>query len=142
MRFLLDVNALVALAIPKHPFHERVHNWFRRDANRLWATCPLTQGGFLRVATRTLGNSREGMRIALANLDQHCESPHHEFWPNDVDIRNCGESMRARLLGHNQITDLQLLLLAHQNDGQLATLDKGIRELAAGTRYSDAVIQL
>lgn len=47
--------------------------------------------------------------------------------------------MRDRILGANQITDVQLLLLAHKHHGQLATLDKGIRELAAGTRYANSV---
>jgi predicted nucleic acid-binding protein len=50
--------------------------------------------------------------------------------------------MRSRVLGPNQITDLQLLLLAHKHRGQLATLDTGIRELAAGTRYAGSLLQI
>ncbi len=47
--------------------------------------------------------------------------------------------MRSRVIGPNQITDLQLLILAHKHHGQLATLDKGIRELARGTRYANSL---
>jgi len=56
------------------------------------------------------------------------------------DLRDASELVRTRLLGPNQITDLQLLLLAHKHRGQLATMDTGIRELAANTRYANSVI--
>jgi hypothetical protein len=82
------------------------------------------------------------MQMTFANLQEHCESPDHEFWPMDIDIRHCGTTMQARILGHNQVTDLQLLLLAHKHGGQLATFDTGIRELAAGTRYANSVVQI
>ena len=34
---------------------------------------------------------------------------------------------------------MQLLMLAHNRGGQLATFDKGIRELAVGTRLRELV---
>src|SRR5271155_419187 len=43
VRFLLDVNVLVGLAFPVHVLHQKTHSWFRREPDRLWATCPLTQ---------------------------------------------------------------------------------------------------
>jgi predicted nucleic acid-binding protein len=60
----------------------------------------------------------------------------------DVDLRDLTDSLRARLTGHNQITDLQLLLLAHRHRGQLATFDTGLRELASGTRYANSLLVL
>lgn len=142
MRFLLDVNILVALAIPNHSFHQPAHAWFRRASNRLWATCPLTQAGFLRVASRALGGSRDDVRNALAGLERDCQSPSHEYWPVDADLRELSDSQRSRLIGPNQIADMQLLLLAHRHRGQLATFDKGIKELAAGTRYANSLLVL
>ena len=139
VRCLLDVNALVALALPNHPFHERAHRWFQRTPKRLWATCPLTQAGFLRVATYLLGGSRQHMAWAIASLDKDRFDPHHEFWQMDVDLTACDASIKSRLLGPNQVADVQLLLLAHRHDGQLATFDTGIRELAASTRYADSL---
>lgn len=47
--------------------------------------------------------------------------------------------MRARILGPNQITNLQLLVLAHKHHGKLATLDNSILELARGTRYANSL---
>jgi hypothetical protein len=140
VRFLLDVNVLVALAFPSHPSHQQAHSWFRREAGRPWATCPLTQAGFLRVASRTLGTSREAIRSALAGLERDCKSLNHEYWPIDADLRDLSDSQRSRLIGPNQITDMQLLLLAHSYRGQLATFDAGIRELGSGTKYASSLL--
>lgn len=60
----------------------------------------------------------------------------------DVDLRELSDSLRSRLIGPNQVTDLQLLLLAHRHRGQLATFDTGIKELAAGTRYANSLLIL
>ncbi len=142
MRFLLDVNVLAGLAFPLHSSHQRAHSWFRQEPNREWATCPLTQAGFLRVASRTLGGGRDAIWQALAGLERDCQSPGHEYWPVDVDLRDLSDSQRSRLIGPNQITDMQLLLLAHRHRGQLATFDTGLRELAAGTRYEHSLLLL
>ncbi len=145
VRFLLDVNVLVALAFPLHSSHRLAHAWFGREPDRLWATCPLTQSGFLRVASRALGGSRDSrddVRKALAGLERDCQSPRHEYWPVDVDLRDLSDSERSRLIGPNQIADMQLLLLAHRRGGQLATFDTGLKELAARTRYAPALMLL
>ena len=142
MRFLLDVNVLVALAFPSHDFHKAAHEWFRQEPDRLWATCPLTQAGFLRIACRAMGGSQQALRNALAGLEENCRNHHHEFWPADVDLRDLTDSQRSRLTGHNQITEMQLLLLAHRRRGQLATFDTGLRELASGTRCADSLLVL
>jgi toxin-antitoxin system PIN domain toxin len=142
VRFLLDVNVLVALAFPLHSSHQRAHSWFRQEHDRLWATCALTQAGFLRVASRALGGSRDAIRIALAGLERDCQSPSHEYWPVDADLRDLSDSQRSRLIGPNQIADLQLLLLAHRHRGQLVTFDTGIGELASTTRWASSLLVL
>jgi uncharacterized protein len=142
VRFLLDVNVLLALAFPLHTSHQAAHSWFRREPDRLWATCPLTQAGFLRVASRALGGARDAVQQALAGLERDCQSPGHEYWPVDVDLRDLSDSQRSRLIGPNQVADMQLLLLAHRHRGQLATFDAGIRNLASGTRYANSLLVL
>lgn len=142
MRFLLDVNVLVGLAIPHHPLHPRSHSWFRREPGRLWATCPFTQAGFMRAASRELGGSHGAIKQVLAGLERDCQSPNHEYWSADIDLRDLSDSQRSRLIGANQITDMQLLLLAHRRGGQLVTFDTGIRELATGTRYANFLLVL
>ncbi len=52
MKYLLDVNALVALGFLEHEFHERVARWVRRLAAKgtpELATCSITELGFVRV---------------------------------------------------------------------------------------------
>jgi hypothetical protein len=142
VRFLLDVNVLVALAFPLHEFHGKAHSWFRREHDRQWATCALTKAGFLRVASQALGGGRAAACEVLEGLERDCRSPHHAYWPVDTDLRELSDSMRSRLIGPNQITDMQLLMLAHRQKGQLATFDGGIRELAAGTRYANSLLSL
>jgi len=142
VRFLLDVNVLIALAFPVHTSHQQAHKWFRGEPNRLWATCALTQAGFLRAATRQLGTSRDAVRLALSGLEQDCQSSNHEYWPVDIDLCDLSDSLRSRITGPNQITDMQLLLLAHRRHAQLASFDRGIKALAAGTRYADSLLIL
>ena len=52
MRYLLDVNALVALGFLQHEFHERVAAWVRASVVKgsvEMATCSITELGFVRV---------------------------------------------------------------------------------------------
>ena len=142
MRFLLDVNVLVALAFPRHVHHQRAHAWFLRDQNREWATCPLTQAGFLRVAYQGLSGANDSIRQALAGFEEVCRSPHHEFWPVDADLRDLSDSQRSRLIGPNQVADMQLLLLAHRRHGQFATFDTGLRTIAAGTPFAASLLAI
>lgn len=140
MRYLLDANVLVALAMTNHPDHGKAHAWFNRDTNRKWATCPLTQAGFLRGAFHSGGRSRAAIQTALDGLARNCQSPNHEFWFVDIDLRELADSQRTRIIGPNQVTDLQLLLLAHHRGGKLATFDSGIRELAAGSPLEKSLV--
>lgn len=142
MRYLLDVNVLIALAFPHHASHVAAHAWFRQEPNRQWATCPLTQAGFVRIASRLLAGVTDGPRKALAALETDCRTSSHQYWPVDIDLRDLSDSQRSRLTGPNQIADMQLLLVAHRHRGQLATFDAGLKELAAGTRYSNSLLVL
>ena len=46
---LLDVNVLIALFDQEHVHHELSHDWFSDNRRDGWATCPVTENGFLRV---------------------------------------------------------------------------------------------
>jgi hypothetical protein len=49
VRYLLDVNALVALGFLNHEFHERVARWLlslRKGTPYEILTCPITELGF------------------------------------------------------------------------------------------------
>ena len=48
MKYLLDVNALLAAILASHSRHQAADTWLRR---KLLATCPLSELGFLRIST-------------------------------------------------------------------------------------------
>ena len=48
-RYLLDVNVLIALFDPAHLNHDAAHQWFGETGAEAWASCPLTENGFVRV---------------------------------------------------------------------------------------------
>ncbi len=52
MKYLLDVNVLVALCISEHEFHERVASWMNESARAGRSeliTCAVTEMRFLRT---------------------------------------------------------------------------------------------
>jgi len=48
--WLPDINVLLALVWRHHAYHDAAHRWFAHDAAAGWATCLLTQTGFLRLS--------------------------------------------------------------------------------------------
>ena len=52
MKYLLDVNALVALGFIHHEFHGRVAAWIKHNEFPDLATCSITELGFVRVLSQ------------------------------------------------------------------------------------------
>jgi len=129
---LLDVNVLIALFDPGHIHHEGAHRWFASVGNGGWATCPLTENGFVRVlANPAYAGRRTTVGDAATRLMQLTQSEHHVFWPDDVSVLDASRMDTAELSGHREITDAYLLALAVTHGGALATFDTGIRLAAA-----------
>ncbi|MDE0044554.1 MAG: VapC toxin family PIN domain ribonuclease [bacterium] len=127
MIFLLDLNLLLALAWPSHVHHEPAHAWFEREAASGWATCPLTQLGFVRLSSNTAFSSDAvSPTTALSLLQDITDMDGHEFWSDDVDCVSVPFSRDVQLTGHRQVTDAYLLLLARARSGCLATLDRRV----------------
>ena len=64
---LLDVNALLALAWPNHQFHRTVLSRLERRPAPEWATCALTQLGFVRLSSNpTIVGVRQTPRLQTA----------------------------------------------------------------------------
>jgi toxin-antitoxin system PIN domain toxin len=128
--YLLDVNLLIALAWPNHVHHELAHRWFREHRSEGWATCPVTQSGFVRVSSnrRAIAQARTPAE-AIALLQRIVALPHHEFWTDDVAIAVSEHVAPQSLLTHGQVTDAHLIALALGRGGRLATLDAGISRL-------------
>ncbi|OFX28385.1 MAG: hypothetical protein A2Z07_12650 [Armatimonadetes bacterium RBG_16_67_12] len=131
---LLDLNILTALLWPAHEHHEAAHRWFRARANAHWATCPLTQLGFVRIAS-TPAFSRDALTPAeaVALLAKNLKHPAHEFWTESLQVPAAVRGMEPGLHGYRQLTDAYLLALAGRRKGVLATFDRGLRTLAGDT---------
>lgn len=127
---LLDVNLLVALAWPNHVHHQAAHRWFREVHEGGWATCPLTQSGFVRVSSnRFVLPEAATPRDAVLLLRELIKRPGHAFWDDDVSIAGTDAFALDRLFEHRQVTDAHLLALATRQGGRLATLDGRIKAL-------------
>ena len=133
---LLDINILTALLWPTHEHHDAAHRWFGARADAPWATCSLTQLGFVRIVSNP-AFSRDALSPmeALALLGENLAHPAHEFWTDSLQVPAAVKRMEARLQGYRQLTDAYLLALAHGRRGVLATFDRGLRTLA-GDEFS------
>lgn len=124
---LLDVNVLVALFDPSHVHHEAAHAWFATRHESGWATCPLTENGFLRVVTSTgYPGRRTNLTDALDRLRTFRTSDHHQFWADSVSLAQEGSIDPTHVAGARQLTDVYLLRLATEQGGTLATFDRRI----------------
>ena len=126
MRALLDVNVLLALMDRDHIHHQPALAWWRSDRDYGWASCPLTQNGFVRISCQTGYPGRRTAAHAVEQLRLQLSESTHEFWPDDISIVDAELFDRSRILGPNQITDVYLLALAVKNGGRLATFDRSI----------------
>jgi toxin-antitoxin system PIN domain toxin len=140
---LLDVNVLVALFDPDHVHHEIAHDWFADEGRAGWATCPVTENGFLRV----VGNPAYGAGMLwpgdlIERLHAFCRSGRHVFWPDAVSFRNTRLFNTAVIRSPRQLTDIYLLGLARYMKGRLATFDRSIPlgAVVGATRDTLAVV--
>ncbi len=130
--YLLDVNVLIALTWPTHVHHVAARRWFDRNSAHGWATCPITQLGFVRVSSNPkIIRDAVVPREAVAMLERLVQLPGHAFWTDEVAVAAAGPFASLAFVGHRQATDAYLLALARQRGGKLATLDKGVAELIA-----------
>jgi toxin-antitoxin system PIN domain toxin len=136
---LLDLNILTALLWPAHEHHDVAHRWFGVRGRARWATCSLTQLGFVRLVSNP-AFSRDALSPAdaLALLAENLTHPGHDFWTDAIQIPVAVKEMEAGLQGYRQLTDAYLLALAYRRKGVLATFDRGIRTLA-GEKFGVAL---
>ncbi len=134
---LLDVNVLIALAWPNHVHHAAARAWFEVRRQDGWATCPLTEAGFVRVSCNpSVVRHTVTPLEAIAVLQRLSRLGSHTFWPQDQSIMHLPESIGIRLQGYRQVTDAVLLAAAMQRNGQLATLDGGMERLVSESQRS------
>ena len=127
IRFLLDVNVLIALIDPAHIQHDRAHAWFAKSGKKAWATCPLTENGVIRIVGHSRYPNSPRTPAAVAELmSVFLGLPGHEFWADDLTLFDSRRVRGERLLDSAQVTDTYLLALASAHGGQLATFDRNL----------------
>ncbi len=128
--YLLDTNVLIALLWPSHSQHDRTMKWFSRHRAKGWATCPLTEAGFVRIVSNP-AFSRDAVtpREAAGVLAANAAAKDHAFWADELPFNKSIAFAGARLVGHQQVTDAYLLGLAIHRGGVLVTLDERIAAL-------------
>ena len=126
MRALLDVNVLIALFDPIHQHHDRAHAWLKTNIRSGWASCPITQNGFVRIITQPRYVRPITVSEAVERLREATATPHHEFWPDDLSLTDARRFRHDRIHGPTQLTDLYLLALAAHHRGRFVTFDQSL----------------
>src|SRR5215470_7160950 len=126
MKYLLDVNALVALGVLQHEFHQRLALWVSRvrlDGSVQLATCSITELGFVRVLgqARQYGFTIGHARSLLLGLKSG-RIAKFTFITDDQDVSPLPSWVKTP----KQTTDGHLAQLAKANGAVLATLDARI----------------
>ncbi|MCV7150614.1 TA system VapC family ribonuclease toxin [Mycolicibacterium pyrenivorans] len=125
-RALLDVNVLIALLDSDHVDHDRVRQWLSAGINDGWASCAITQNGFVRIISQPRYPSPVPPAAAISRLARAAATDYHAYWPCSVSLLDEELIDHTRLHGHRQVTDAYLLALATANGGRFATLDQSI----------------
>jgi toxin-antitoxin system PIN domain toxin len=124
-----DVNVLIGLAWPNHQFHSVAIRTIAASTDR-WATCALTQLGFIRLSSNPAVNpAAKSPSEAASLLEAMTGDALHVYLdtpPSPVDSRREFE----KVLGHKQVTDAYLLALARHYNATFITFDTKLKVLA------------
>jgi len=123
VKYLLDVNALIALGLSGHAFHSRVTAWLKSWQSPELLTCSITELGFIRILAQTqlykcdveraqsmLAAMKRIPYLTFAFLDDDQDISHLPLW-----VKTGG-----------QTTDGHLVQLAAAHGAALATFDSRI----------------
>lgn len=137
---LLDVNALMALAWPNHQCHRAVVARLERRPAPHWATCALTQLGFVRLSSNpAVVGVRRTPSQAVDVLAELVRDRRHRYLDTCPALPSAAARFRL-LLGHQQVTDAYLIAVAAANDAVLLTLDRRLAPTDDTRRLVDVVI--
>ena len=128
--FLLDINVLMALLWANREQHNAATHWFLEHQQAMWATCPLTQAGFVRISSNPrvfpdAPSPAKAVELLEANLRHHG----HCFWKDEIPFAVAIARFGDRFTGHQQVSDAYLYGLAIHKGGSLATFDRSIAAL-------------
>jgi hypothetical protein len=107
-----------------------------------WATCPITEMGFLRIVTNaSFSPNAPRWPEAVRTLRKHTDgSSGHSFWSDSLSLAEIDDRLGTRIKGPNQITDAYLLSMAVEHAGCFVSFDYRIHTLAPkGSQEYDAL---
>jgi len=143
MIYLLDVNLLIALSWPSHVHHELAQSWYKRKGQKGWASCPLTQLGFVRISSNPkFVDGAVSPQEAIALLGSVAVLKNHRFWADNINLAGSGLIPLSHLVGHRQVTDSYLIGLARKYKGKVGTLDSGLRSLLPDRQEQDRYLEI
>ena len=122
MKYLLDVNVLLAWHHGSHPHGARFHTWLATVEPAELATCAVTELGFVRISMGVFGYSRTDALAALAAIKTSVGGFIGEMPP----VVN----LPTWVTRHDETTDGFLCTLAAKNGLRLATFDVRIKDPA------------
>jgi toxin-antitoxin system PIN domain toxin len=140
MRALLDINVLLALLDADHADHASARAWLSAEIDHGWASCALTQNGFVRVVSQPFYPSPVSPTEAIRRLERATSAPHHTFWTCDLSVLDDSKIDRTRIHGPRQVTDAYLLALAVSMRGRFATFDRTVPVTAVRGATSDHLV--
>jgi predicted nucleic acid-binding protein len=122
MKYLLDVNALLAWRHARAPQHERFHAWAARVGTKSLHTCAHAELGFLRVSMQAFGYTLAQAEDALADIKRELGG----YVESAPSPRLAGWATTGA-----RTSDAYLAQVAGANRLKLATLDAGINDPVA-----------
>lgn len=126
-RFLLDINALLALLDPMHVHHEDAHDWYQTNSPIRLLICPNVENGVMRVASQLRYPNHLGTSATVRdNLKQFTQQLDVEHCLSDISLLDDHLLLKPSLLTPSSIADLYLLATATANNAKLATFDRRI----------------
>ncbi len=120
MRYLLDVNVLLAANWHHHPQHAIAFAWL---AGKEIALCPLSELGFLRISS-----NKKAFNAPMEQARQVLETFISQRQP--ARIADDLPVLASHAENSEQVTDQYLAALADRHGYKLATLDGGIKHAA------------
>ena len=140
MTSLLDVNVLLSLLDSNHDHHAAVMEWWSQNDDP-WASCPITQNGYLRIVTQSTYPNTISVNAAIGKLTQAVSTRNHHFLPDDISLLDKTLFVHQNIGGPKQMTDVYLLALSVAHGARFVTLDKGVSSVTV-RQATDASVHL
>ena len=120
-------------SIGDHILHEQGRRWLEQEVHHGWASCAVTQNGFIRILSQPGYPNPVSTAKAIQLLAAATSTVHHEHWRSEVSILDGTTFDHARIHGPRQLTDVYLVGLAAHHGGRLVTFDQTIALAAVRT---------